>query len=117
MIIVVAVVGILNSKPELIDLMEKIAAAIPAKWEEVGYALRIEREHMERIKSETIRLSSTMTSYREVFNHWLSHALEQCTWTAVLKALATRQVGEGQQLITCVICLCFLFTSVVLFWL
>ena len=83
MIIVVAVVGILKSKPELIDLMEKIATAIPAKWEEVGYALRI-------------RLSSTMTSYREVFNHWLSHAIEQCTWTAVLNALATRQVGERQ---------------------
>ena len=96
MIIVVAVVGILKSKPELIDLMEKIATAIPAKWEEVGYALRIEREDMERIKSETIRLSSTMTSYREVFNHWLSHTIEQCTWTAVLNALATRQVGERQ---------------------
>ena len=96
MIIIIAVVGILNRKPELIDLMGKIAAAIPAKWEEVGYALRIERDHMERIKSETIRLSSTMTSYREVFDHWLSHALERCTWTTVLTALATRQVGEEQ---------------------
>ena len=95
MIVIIAVVGILNSKPELLDLLERIAARIPAKWEEVGYALRIEREHMERIKSETLRLSSTMTSYREVFNHWLSHALERCTWTVVLTALETRQVGEA----------------------
>ena len=96
MIIIIAVVGIWNMKPQLNDLMERIAIRIPAKWEEVGYALGIKREHMEHIKSETIRLSSTVTSYHEVFSHWLCHELEQCTWTTVLTALATRQVGEGQ---------------------
>lgn len=96
MIIIIAVVGIWNMKLQLNDLTEKIAAAIPAKWEEVGYALGIEREHMERIKSEMIRLSSTVTSYREVFNQWLCHELEQCTWTTILTALATGQVGEPQ---------------------
>lgn len=79
------------------DLLEEIAAAIPAKWEEVGYALRIERERMDQIKHETMRLSSTATSYCEVFNHWLKNTLEhQRTWNTVLNALATKLVGEEQ---------------------
>ena len=85
----------MSTKPILKDLMERIAVAIPAKWEEVGYALGIEREYMERIKWETIRLSSTMASYREVFSYWLNHTLEHCTWTTVLDTLASKQVGEG----------------------
>ena len=72
--------------------MEKIAVAIPQKWEEVGYALEIKSERMERIKYETNKPSNTMTSYREVFKYWFSHA-EHRTWTAVLNALATEQVG------------------------
>lgn len=91
------VIGILNSEPKLHDLLEEIAAAIPAKWEEVGYALRIERERMDQIKHETMKLSSTATSYCEVFSHWLKNTLEhQRTWNTVLNALATKLVGEEQ---------------------
>ena len=44
-----------------IDLMEKVEAEIPAKWEEVGYALGITRPSMQR---------NPMTEYREMFTHW-----------------------------------------------
>ena len=91
----IIVLGILNSEPKLNDLMNKVATAIPAKWEDVGYALGIEKGSMDRIKCETIRLSSTITSYREVFNYWLSHTTHR-TWTVVLNALATEQVGAQQ---------------------
>ena len=94
-ILYIIVLGILNSEPKLNDLMNKVATAIPAKWEDVGYALGIEKGSMDRIKCETIRLSSTITSYREVFNYWLSHKTH-CTWTVVLNALATEQVGAQQ---------------------
>lgn len=91
------VIGILNSKPELNQLMNKIAVVIPDKWEDFGYELGIGRRDMQRIKCESYNTTnSTRTAYRELFSHWLSHAVVngQCTWTAVLDALAAEQVGE-----------------------
>ena len=77
--------------------MNKIATVIPDKWEEVGYELGIERGDMQRIKFESCNTTnSTRTAYREVFDHWLRHAVVngQCTWTTVLHAIAAEQVGE-----------------------
>ena len=93
--IIITVLGILNSEPELNDLMNKIATAI-TKWEEVGYALGIKRRSMEHIKEETRTHSNNiLSSFRAVFDYWLSHAgQKQCTWNAVLNALKTKQVGE-----------------------
>ena len=89
------VTGILNSKPELNYLTNKIATTIPDKWEEVGYELGIRRRDMQRIKCEACRATNlTLTAYREIFGYWLDHELEQCTWTTVLNALASEQVGE-----------------------
>ena len=51
--------GIRNEKPTLYDLLEKVAAEIPAKWEEVGYALGITRPSMQH---------NPMTAYREMFS-------------------------------------------------
>ena len=95
MIIIITVLGILNSEPAINDLMNKIATAI-TKWEEVGYALGIERGSMQHIKEETRTHSNIiLSSFRAVFNYWLSHAgQKQCTWNAVLNALKTKQVGE-----------------------
>ena len=93
--LVCIVIGILNSQPDLNQLMNKIARAIPEKWEEVGYELGIMRSDMQRIKYEALKTTSiTITAYREIFAYWFSHALEQCTWTTVLNALASEQVGE-----------------------
>ena len=77
--------------------MNKIATAIPDKWEEVGYELEIRRRDMQRIKYEVCRATNmTLTAYREIFDYWLNNELEHCTWTTVLKALASEQVGEEQ---------------------
>lgn len=73
--------------------MNKIATVI-TKWEEVGYALGIERGSMEHIKEETRTHSNIiLSSFRVVFNYWLTHE-KQCTWNAVLNALKSKQVGE-----------------------
>ena len=89
------VTGILNSKPELNHLMNKIATTIPDKWEGVGYELGIRRRDMQRIKYGVCKPADiTLTAYREIFGYWLDHELEQCTWTTVLNALASEQVGE-----------------------
>ena len=53
------------------------------------------RRDMQRIKYEVCRATNiTLTAYREIFSYWLDHELEQCTWTTVLSALASEQVGE-----------------------
>ena len=75
--------------------MNIIASEIPDKWEEVGYELEIRRRDMQRIKYEVCRATNmALTAYREIFSFWLDNELEQCTWTTVLKALASEQVGE-----------------------
>ena len=93
--IIIIVLGILNSEPGINDLMNKIATAI-TKWQEVGYALGIETGSMEHIKEETRTHSNIiLSSFRAVFNYWLRHAgQKQCTWNTVLNALKTKQVGE-----------------------
>ena len=71
----------------------KIATAIPDKWEAVGDELEIRRMHMQHIKYEACRSTNmALTAYREMFGYWLDNELEQCTWTTVLKALAS--IGE-----------------------
>ena len=86
--------GGLDSEPELLDLMNEVAAEIPGKWRDIGLQLGLDQRVLDGIT--TVSSGDTNHCYSNVFTHWKNHNLTtySYTWSALLQVLKSRAVGE-----------------------
>ena len=77
----------LNSEPDLSDLMNEVAAAIPSKWKDVGLQLGLEHGVLLGIRDHC---------YMEVFTQWKNQnsITHPFTWLTMVQVLRNRAVGE-----------------------
>ena len=80
----------LDSKPELRDLMNEVAAAIPSKWKDVGLQLGLDDGVLEGIGGDNSHC------YMDVFTRWKNQksTTHPYTWSTLVQALKTPAVGE-----------------------
>ena len=85
----------MNSEPELLDLMNEVAAEIPGKWRDVGLQLGVDQGVLEGIAS--ISPGDTNRCYSNVFTRWKNQNLKThpYTWLTVVQALESQSVGEN----------------------
>ena len=76
--------------------MDKVAARMPAQWEQVGSALGIPPEQIERIKEEMRGCTDALAAFRQVFLFWMRQTLDERkrTWREIIRALESPQVGQ-----------------------
>lgn len=88
--------GILNTEPDFSMLMDKVAARMPAQWEQVGSALGIPPEKIECIKEEMCGYTKALAAFRQVLLVWKKQTLDKRkrTWREIIRALESPQVGE-----------------------
>ena len=86
--------GGLDSGPELPDLMNEVAAAIPSKWKVMGIQLGLDASELEGIDIKT--RGNTNHAYIEIFDSWKKKNPSKYTytWSTVVRALQTPAVGE-----------------------
>ena len=80
----------LDSEPELPDLMNEVAAAIPSKWWDVGLQLGLDDGVLEGVGGEASHC------YRNVFTRWKNQnsTTHPYTWSTLVQALQTPAVGK-----------------------
>ena len=83
----------LKSTPKLVDLMNKVAAKIPTKWNSVGLELGLEAADLKRIAVEVYTRDCT-TCYTAVFDIWRSRNTSPYTWETIISALQSPLVDE-----------------------
>ena len=80
----------LDSEPELPDLMNEVAAAIPSKWWDVGLQLGLDHGVLEGIGGDASHC------YSNVFARWKNQnsTTHPYTWSTIVQALQTPAVGK-----------------------
>ena len=80
----------LDSEPELPDLINEVAAAIPSKWKDVGLQLGLDHGVLEGIGGEASHC------YMDVFTRWKNQnaTTHPYTWLTLVQALQTPAVGK-----------------------
>ena len=83
--------------PRLKDLMNHIAAVIPAKWRDVGIQLDISTGILDSIQNQNCRESSPhFKSFEQVFIEWSKQDSESTyTWTHIIAILREPAIGEN----------------------
>ena len=83
----------LASEPEVLDLMNEVAAKIPSKWRDVGLQLGLDHGVLEGIASS---LRDTNHCYSNVFTRWKNQnsATHPYTWLTLVQALESQAVGQ-----------------------
>ena len=84
----------LDSKPELFDLMNKVAAKIPNKWRDVGLQLGLDHDVLGGIA--LISPGDTNHCYSNIFTRWKNQnsTTRPYTWSTIVHALQAPAVGE-----------------------
>ena len=82
----------LQGKPDLLDLMNEVAAEIPAKWKRMGTELKVTDGDLSAIAIST---GTPIDCFYEVFRTWKG-MLTPHTWETVIKALKAPAVSEQQ---------------------
>ena len=74
--------------------MNKVAAKIPWKWQDVGLQLGMKKDVLDGIALTNQR--NINHCYSDVFTRWMNRnsATHPYTWSTVVKALETPAVGE-----------------------
>eukprot|EP00731_Ephydatia_muelleri_P038873 Em0959g1a len=81
--------------PNLGDLMNDVAAVIPAKWRLVGVQLKLPNGTLDEIQAQnTGRPDECILSFEQVFATWRSLGTSLYTWKTVINALRSPAVGE-----------------------
>ena len=75
----------LDSEPKLPDLMNMVAAKIPARWKEVGLLLEIQPGELDAISGN---------HFAEVFTMWKRQDRCDYTWSKLLQVLEAPAMGE-----------------------
>ena len=79
----------LNSEPHLPDLMNEVAAKIPAKWLPVGIALYLAYSDLQSLPA-----SDSCQCFTSIFAKWKNEKTKPYTWSTLIQALQTPIVGE-----------------------
>ena len=83
------------SSPSIRNLMNDVAADIPAKWRQIGIQLRVPVATLDSIQSQSAgRPDSNMYSFEQVFDQWKRQRPSSYTWKTVIDALKAPSVGE-----------------------
>ena len=81
--------------PQLGDLMNDVAAVIPAKWRLVGVQLKLPNGTLDEIQAQNAgRPNECILSFEQVFVKWRSLATSPYTWQTMINALHSLAVGE-----------------------
>ena len=81
----------LEKPPKLYDLLNRVAAKIPAKWKIVGIQLKIEIGSLESL---SINYQDDYHRYTEVFELWRKCGSSPYTWATIIDALREPSIGE-----------------------
>ena len=81
--------------PQLDDLMNDVAAVIPAKWRLVGVQLKLSSGTLDEIQAQNVgRPYECILSFEQVFVKWRSLGTSPYTWETMINALCSPAVGE-----------------------
>ena len=81
--------------PKLDDLMNDVAAVIPAKWRFVGVQLKLPNGTLDEIQAQNARRPDECKhSFEQVLTKWKSLGTSPYTWETMINALRSRAVGE-----------------------
>lgn len=79
----------MNSEPQLPDLMNEVAAKIPAKWLRVGIAVNLPASDLECLSD-----LDSCKCFITIFTTWKKKETTPYTWLTLIHALQTPIVGE-----------------------
>ena len=83
------------TSPELIELMNDVAAEIPTKWRLVGIQLKLPSGTLNTIQDENAgRPDRNVHSFEQVFTEWRRQKTSPHTWETIINALRAPAVGE-----------------------
>ena len=86
---------LITGAPELLDLMNEIASAIPAKWRDVGIQLGLSTGTLDGIQSENgSNPRACLRSFEKVLTEWKQQHPKPYTWDTIIGVLKTPSVGE-----------------------
>ena len=78
--------------PDILDLLNKVAAEARDKWEQVAVQLRLEPGHIRSIQTE--KQGRPILCYTEVFYVWQNKGSPPYTWSTIINTLRAPAVGE-----------------------
>lgn len=79
----------MQSEPQLPDLMNEVAAKIPAKWLPVGIAVNLPHSDLQGLPA-----SDPCQCFTSIFATWKNKETRPYTWLTLIHALQTPIVGE-----------------------
>ena len=80
---------------QLRDLMNDVAAIIPAKWKEVGIQLKLSTRTLDEIQDQNAgKPESSKLSFGQVFIQWERLQTSPYTWENMISILRSPAVGE-----------------------
>ena len=75
--------------------MNDVAAAIPAKWRQVGVQLKLPSEVLDEIQDQNAgKTDMCKLSFEQVFTKWERLGTSPHTWETMVNVLGSRLVGE-----------------------
>ena len=75
--------------------MSDVAAAIPAKWRQVGVQLKLLSAALDEIQNENAgKADMCKLSFEQVFTKWKRLGTSPHTWETMVKVLGSPAVGE-----------------------
>eukprot|EP00731_Ephydatia_muelleri_P014968 Em0008g688a len=80
-----------DDTPNLGDLMNDVAAVIPAKWRLVGVQLKLPNGTLDEIQAQN---AGCILSFEQVIAKWRSLETSPYTWKTMINALCSPAVGE-----------------------
>ena len=81
--------------PKLDNLMNDVAAVIPAKWRLVGVQLKLPNGTLDEIQAQNAgKPDECKLSFEQVLARWRSLGTSPYTWETMINALNSPAVGE-----------------------
>ena len=81
--------------PQLRDLINHVAAVIPAKWRLVGVQLKLPNGTLDEIQVQNVgKPNECILSFEQVFVKWRSLGTSPYTWETMINTLRSPAVGE-----------------------
>ena len=81
--------------PKLCDLMNDVAAVIPAKWRLVGVQLKLPSEELDGIQDQNAgKTDACKLSFEQVFRKWEGLGTSPHSWETMVNVLGSPAVGE-----------------------
>ena len=82
----------LQAPPDLLGLLNKVAAEATDKWEQVAEQLGIKPSRIHSIHA--VKPGRPIPCYTEIFDLWESKGSPPYTWATIINALRAPAVGE-----------------------